>query len=369
MKIRPVFDSVCYLLTIGEHFILYNFYDLTLNELETIIGALGKEQYRSRQLFKWIYNKNILDFSEMSNISKGLQVIFKGMFNVNPLEIKETLTSRDGSVKFGFLGEDGNPIESVLIPEKGRNTLCVSSQIGCRMGCKFCVTGKMGLIRNLTVSEIIGQLMGVRQYMQKTWNGERITNIVFMGMGEPIDNLDNLINALAILKEPMGLDFSHRKITVSSVGLIAGLNTIEPKAAGIAISLNAADDTTRTYLMPINRMYPIRDIIYFVKGFKGSRRTRITFEYVLIKDVNDSPDDAKRLSEILTGLRCKINLIPYNESPYIDFKTPSAKNIEQFHSYLINKNFTAIVRDSRGQDINGACGQLGMRYLHEQNIE
>ena len=336
-----------------------NFYDLTLKELEAKIAALGKEKYRSRQLFKWIYNKNTFDFGEMSNIPKSLRVILADMFKIDQLEIKEVSTSRDGSMKFGFIGEDGSLIESVLIPEKERNTLCVSSQLGCRMGCKFCVTGKIGFIRNLTVSEIIGQLMGAKQHL----GHRKITNIVFMGMGEPIDNLDNLLHALEILKDPMGLDFSHRKITLSSAGLTGGLKTIGPKVASIAISLNAADDKTRSYLMPINRLYPIGEIINFVRNFEGDKRTRITFEYVLIRDINDSPADAKLLGEILKGLKCKINLIPYNESPYIDFKAPSDKTVEQFHAYLLGKHFTVIVRDSRGRDINGACGQLGMKYL------
>jgi len=337
-----------------------NFYNLTLKELETMIGALGKEKYRSRQLFKWIYNKGILDFDEMSDIPKSLRVIFKDMFDLRLLEIKDVLISTDGTIKFGFLGEDGNLIESVLIPEKDRNTLCVSSQIGCRMGCRFCVTGKIGFIRNLNVSEIIGQFTGVKHYLDQN----KITNIVFMGMGEPFDNLENFTHALEIMKDPAGLDFSHRKITVSSVGLIGGLKTMEPKTAGIAISLNAADDKTRSYLMPINRLYPIREIVDYVKKFEGGNRNRITFEYILIKDVNDSPESAKLLSEVLYGIKCKINLIPYNESPYVDFKTPTQKTIDQFHAYLLDRNFTVIIRESRGRDIGGACGQLGMKYLN-----
>jgi len=340
-----------------------NFFDFTLDELEIAIGALGNEKYRARQLYKWIYNKGVLDFAEMSNISKGLRILFKDMFSTDLPEIKEVLTSRDGSMKFGFSAEDGKIIEGVFIPEKERNTLCVSTQIGCRMGCKFCVTGKIGFIRNLSVSEIIGQVIGVRQYL----HDRRITNIVFMGMGEPIDNLDNLLPALDILKNPVGLDFSHRKITVSSVGLVEGLKTIEPKTAGIAISLNAADDKKRTYLMPINRLYPIREIINFVKSFKAARRIRITFEYVMLKDINDSPEDAKLLSEILEGVKCKINLIPYNESPYFEFKTPGAKSIEQFQTHLLDRHFTTIIRDSRGQDVFGGCGQLGMKYLISNN--
>ncbi len=339
-----------------------NFYDFTLTELEKAIGALGNEKYRARQLYKWVYHKGVPSFHEMSNISKSLRILFNDMFYTGLPQIKEVLTSRDGSMKFGFQTTDGNTIESVFIPEKERNTLCLSTQIGCKMGCRFCVTGKMGFIRNLSVAEIIGQIMAVKHYL----TDKRITNIVFMGMGEPVDNLENLLHSLDIVKNPLGLNFSHRKITVSSVGLIDGLNQIQPKDACIAISLNAAEDKKRTYLMPINRLYPIREVMNFVKTFKGNRRTRITFEYVMLKGINDSLEDAKLLSELLSGVRCKINLIPYNESPYLEYKTPGVDTIERFHTYLLNKHYTTIVRSSRGQDIGGGCGQLGIRYIEER---
>jgi 23S rRNA (adenine2503-C2)-methyltransferase len=184
-----------------------------------------------------------------------------------------------------------------------------------------------------------------------------------MGMGEPVDNLDNLIHALEIMKNPLGLNFSHRKITMSSVGLLEGLRTLEPKVASLAISLNAADEAKRTSLMPINRLYPIRDIVSFVKGYQGSKRIRITFEYILIKDINDSLEDAKQLADLLEGVKCKINLIRFNESPYVEYKAPESKSVEQFHAYLLKRHFTVIVRDSRGQDVGAACGQLGARYL------
>ncbi|HQO64307.1 MAG TPA: 23S rRNA (adenine(2503)-C(2))-methyltransferase RlmN, partial [Syntrophorhabdus sp.] len=258
---------------------MQNFFELTLHQLENAIGAIGNEKFRARQLYKWIYNKGVFDFHEMTNISKSLRLIFKDMFCTDPPEIKDILRSNDGTIKFGITASDGRTMESVLIPEKGRNTLCLSSQIGCRMGCKFCVTGKIGFVRNLTSAEIIGQIMAVKRYLGE----QKITNIVFMGMGEPVDNLDTLLHTLEIMKNPLGLDFSHRRITVSSVGLLEGLRTLEPKVAGLAISLNAADDGKRTYLMPINRLYPIRDIIGFVREFRGSKRVRITFEYVLIK--------------------------------------------------------------------------------------
>lgn len=336
-----------------------NFFDFTLHDLENAIGTLGNEKFRARQLYKWVYNKGVHDFSEMTNISKSLRLVFKDMFYVGLPEIKDVLHSRDGSIKFGFAAKDGRIIESVLIPEKDRNTLCISSQIGCRMGCKFCVTGEIGFIRNLSAAEMIGQIMAAKGYLGE----QRITNIVFMGMGEPVDNLDSLNHALEIMKNPLGLNFSHRKITVSSVGLLDGLRMLESKVASLAISLNAADDEKRTSLMPINRLYPIRDIVSFVRGYKGSKRVRITFEYILIKGINDSLDDAKLLADLLEGVKCKINLIRFNESPYIEYKAPESQSIEQFHAYLLKRHFTVIVRDSRGQDVGAACGQLGARYL------
>ena len=339
-----------------------SFFGFTLPGLEKAIGATGKEKYRARQLYRWIYNQGVFDFDGMFNIPKGLRAIFKDMFSTGMLPIKEALTSKDGSKKFAFSAEDGHIIESILMPEKDRNTLCISTQIGCRMGCRFCVTGRMGFKRNLAVHEIVGQVVAVKEDIKRN-SGERITNIVLMGMGEPMDNLDNVVPALDIIRDPLGLDFSYRRITVSSVGLVEGLKMLEPKSAVIAISLNASDDGTRTSIMPINRLYSIGKIIGFVKAFKLPNRARITFEYVLLRGVNDSLDDAKRLADLLKGVKCKINLIPYNESPYIEFKTPEPASVQRFQSYLLDRHFTTIIRDSRGRDICGGCGQLGMRYL------
>ncbi len=344
---------------------MQSFFGLTLKDLETTIGSLGKEKFRARQLYSWIYAKSVFDFSKMTNIPKSLQKIFQGMFSTELLEIKEVLSSSDGSRKFAFAAGDAHIIESILMPEKERNTLCISSQIGCRMGCKFCVTGKIGFKRNLTAAEIVAQVVAVKEYLRGTCEG-RITNIVFMGMGEPIDNLDNVLTAITILKESIGLDFSYRRITISSVGLIDGLKTLPLKTASIAISLNAADDTTRSRLMPINRLYPIGKIVDYVRSFQGPNRIRTTFEYVIIKDVNDSQEDARQLVELLKGVKCKINLIPYNESPHVEFKAPDPKSVTMFHDYLYGQHFTTMIRDSRGRDITGACGQLGMRYLENQ---
>lgn len=338
---------------------MHNFYNLTIEELESAIGTLGKEKYRAQQLYRWVYNKGMLDFSGMTNIPKSLRVLFNEMFDTRLLAVEKRSVSKDGSIKYGFLTHDSLIIESVFMPEEGRNTLCISSQIGCRMGCKFCVTGMIGFKRDLSVSEIVGQVVTVIHDLPDT----EITNLVFMGMGEPMDNLENVLKSIDILKNPLGLDFSYRKITVSSVGLVGGLHSITPKTASLAISLNAADDETRTAIMPINRMYPIRDILSYVKGFGGTKRTRITFEYVLMKGINDSGKDAKLLGDLLKGIKCKINLIPFNESPHVDFKAPDEHTVRTFQEYLLDKRFTAIVRDSRGRDINGGCGQLGMEYM------
>ena len=271
-------------------------------------------------------------------------------------------TLRMARIKFAFLMDKDHLVETVLMPEKGRNTLCVSTQIGCKMACQFCVTGQIGFVRDLSVAEIIGQLIAVKRHLRN----RRITNIVFMGMGEPLDNVENLLKTLEILQEQAGLDFSYRRITVSTVGLLDGLRLIAPKKAQIAISLNAAVEGKRTELMPINRIYPLRDIVAYVKSLKGMGRQRVTFEYVLLKDINDSPDDARALAELLAGVRCKINLIPYNASPYTRFQASDAETVERFQEFLINRNFTTIVRESHAKDVGGGCGQLGMKYLEEK---
>jgi 23S rRNA (adenine2503-C2)-methyltransferase len=338
-----------------------NFFGLTARDLESLIGAIGNERYRARQLFQWVYQKGVFDFSAMTDISKSLRTLYASMFDMTLPLLEEVLPSRDGSTKFGLLMQDGRLIESVLIPEENRTTLCLSCQVGCRMGCRFCVTGRIGFIRNLSVSEIVTQVVRVKEYISP----QRITNIVFMGMGEPLDNLTSVEGAMEILKHPLGLDFSYRRVTLSTVGLIDGLTRLEPDTASLAISLNAADNETRTSIMPINRLYPVEALIDFVRNFKGKRRTRITFEYVLIGGINDRPEDARMLAKLLAGLKCKINLIPLNESPHTEFKAPTAAAVEHFHRYLLERHFTTIVRGSRGRDVFGGCGQLGIKYLEE----
>ncbi|MCX7856853.1 MAG: 23S rRNA (adenine(2503)-C(2))-methyltransferase RlmN [Deltaproteobacteria bacterium] len=334
------------------------FFNLTLNELEHILGVCGKEKFRARQLFKWIYNKFVLDFELMTDIPKSLRKIFKEMFSFTFLNLESMERSKDGSTKFAFRTHDGYTVESVLMPEEDRTTLCVSTQIGCKMGCRFCVTGKIGFIRNLTTDEIVSQMMSVKKLTDTT-----ITNVVFMGMGEPMDNVENVIKAIQIFGSPYGLNLSKRKITVSTSGLIDTLKTIPQNLCVIAISLNAADDEKRTYLMPINRIYPLETIVDFARSYRPDKRSRITFEYVIIGDINDSGKDAEKLADLLSGVKCKINIIPYNESKHISFKTPSDEKILNFQRILLKRGYTATIRKSKGQDVSAACGLLGSRYL------
>ena len=338
-----------------------NFFDLPLRALEDIVESLGLKRYRARQVYKWVYQAGIDDFGRMTNLPKGFRVTLRNMFHFGIPETEEMNVSADGSVKFAFLLPDGCCIESVLMPEGGKSTVCLSTQVGCRMSCAFCVTGRIGFVRDLTAGEIVGQVMAMRPHAR----GRGITNVVLMGMGEPLDNVENVLKAVEILEEPFGLKVSHRRLTVSTVALVDRLRLIDPRKVQLAISLNAATDALRSELMPINRVYHLADIIDYVKGLGDMGRTRVTFEYVMLRGVNDSIEDAKHLAELLAGVRCKINLIPHNASPYTKFETPGPESVKQFQSYLINRHFTAIVRDSRAGDIGGGCGQLGMRYLEE----
>ncbi len=339
--------------------IVDNFFSQTLKGLQTALENLGAKGYRAKQLFQWVYKRGVFDFHTMENLPKALRSALADEFSFVLPEVTEIVHSQDGSIKFGLLLETGHLVEAVLMPEKGRTTLCVSTQIGCKMACQFCVTGQIGFVRDLSAAEIVGQLMAIKRYARN----RRITNIVFMGMGEPLDNLENLLTALEILQDPLGLDFSYRRITVSTVGLLDGLRSIEPKKAQIAISLNAATEAVRNELMPISRIYPLHDIVAYVRSLKNMGRQRVTFEYVLIKGVNDSPADARALATLLAGVRCKINLIPYNASPRAKFQTPDEEAVIAFHNILLKDHFTTLVRESHARDVGGGCGQLGMKYL------
>ncbi|NWG03051.1 MAG: 23S rRNA (adenine(2503)-C(2))-methyltransferase RlmN [Syntrophaceae bacterium] len=331
--------------------------NLSPGELQKFLVSFGKERYRSTQILRWLYQKGVESFEEMTNLSKKFrkelsQISY--LSTLSPLYIEQ---ARDGTKKFLFQLEDGNRIESVLIPDKTRLTLCLSTQVGCAFGCRFCLTGKMGWKRDLSTSEILNQILAVRKTLPEK---RAITNIVLMGMGEPLANFENTLRAIELMHHPDAFKFSSRRVTLSTVGLLPELERLakEHIAFRLAISLNASDEKTRSQLMPINRRYPLKMILEWCQNFPLKPRDRITFEYVMLDGKNDSAEDAKRLLKILKGIPSKVNLIPLNEAPEIPFKRPSEEKVRQFQEILMKGGLTAIIRASKGQEISAACGQL-----------
>lgn len=315
------------------------------------------EPYRSAQILKWIYLKQADSFDIMTDLSKKFRTLLSLNFSIKRLEKVTTKKSQDGSIKYLFKLEDKNYIESVLIPEKDHYTLCISSQVGCAQGCGFCLTAKDGFIRNLTQDEIVSQ---VRDIKRDHAGPKPITNIVFMGMGEPLSNYKNVVDALhTILNNSFGLGFSSRRVTVSTAGLVHRLSDLgNETTVNLAVSLNATENETRNMLMPINRKYPIEMLLDACRSYHLKPRRRITFEYILLKGINDSIKDANRLVKLLRPIKAKINLIPFNEYKGSTFKQPEDSVVNRFLEILHGKGCTAIVRHSKGQDICAACGQL-----------
>jgi 23S rRNA (adenine2503-C2)-methyltransferase len=345
---------------LNRHLEKFDLKNLSPSELEGFITQFGKERYRSIQILRWLYQKGIQSFDEMTNLSKKFrqevdQISF--ISSLHPIQVEK---GRDGTKKFLFQLEDGNSIESVLIPDKNRLTLCLSTQVGCAMGCRFCLTGKKGWKRNLIVSEMVNQILAIRGTLSDKTS---ITNIVLMGMGEPLANYQNTLKAIELMTHPEAFKFSYRRVTLSTAGLLPELERLskEKFSSSLAISLNAADEETRSHLMPINLHSPLAKVLEICRNFPLRPRTRITFEYVLVEGINDSSLDAKRLLKILRGIPSKVNLIPLNEAPGIPFKRPSEEKIKQFQEILMRGGLTAIVRISKGTDISAACGQLQAR--------
>jgi 23S rRNA (adenine2503-C2)-methyltransferase len=333
--------------------------DFTREELTLLLkeGA-GEPRFRGEQLFQWLYGHLAEDFESMTNLSKKLREKLSGSARVSALVHEGALESADGTTKLTFRCDDGAVIETVFIPSEGRNTLCISSQVGCAMGCTFCYTAKMGLKRNLTAGEIVEQVVQARRLLGHV-NGH-IGNIVFMGMGEPLHNVDNVIRSIHILTDDLGLNFSRRKVTVSTSGLVPAIQRLgEETDVQLAISLNATTDEVRSQIMPVNQRWKIADLMDALKAFPLSSRERITFEYVLIKGVNDSLEDARRLIELTRPVPAKINLIPFNTHPRTPFETPSEEQIEAFMQVLVDQNVGVYRRRTRGREEMAACGQLG----------
>ncbi|MGH7885084.1 MAG: 23S rRNA (adenine(2503)-C(2))-methyltransferase RlmN, partial [Thermodesulfobacteriota bacterium] len=298
-------------------------------------------------------------FDEMTNLPKNFRLSLSRKFPVyDPIKLIDQKISVDGTVKYLFELEDGEKIESVLIPDKKRNTLCVSSQVGCALGCRFCLTATMGKIRNLRTCEIVDQYLKVNSY-----NEQKITNIVFMGMGEPLDNLDNLVSSIEILTDENFIGMSKKRIIVSTSGLVPKIKELSKRlTVNLSISLNAPNDKIRDELMPINKRFPISMLLDSIKDFPLPNRKLITFEYVLLDGINDSKDHARELGNLLRKIKCKVNLIPFNEAYPLKYKTPSRESIYKFQEILGELGLNTKIRKNRGRDILGACGQLAAGY-------
>jgi 23S rRNA (adenine2503-C2)-methyltransferase len=325
--------------------------------LEALLAERSHPRFHAGQIFRWLYRRGVTDFGAMTDLPRELRADLAAHLRIATPVLAHRETSADGTEKFLLRLADGRHIESVFIPDTPSNTFCISTQVGCAMACAFCLTGKMGLVRNLTAGEIAGQVRVLADALQMR---EAPFNIVLMGMGEPLHNYDETMKALRILTDAQGFGMPARRITLSTVGVLPALERLahEPVMPNLAISLHAPTDAQRSQLVPINAKYGVADVVAAAKRFPLKRRARITFEYVLLAGVNDSPQDARRLAKLLAGVKSKVNLIPLNAAAGIPFERPSDQTIDAFARILSEHGVTVSVRKSRGRDIRAACGQL-----------
>jgi 23S rRNA (adenine2503-C2)-methyltransferase len=331
--------------------------ELERSELEAALAERGCEAFRARQIFGWLYKRGVTELDAMTDLSRSLRAKLAEDFTITTPTVVARERSTDATEKFLLRLADGREIESVFIPDTPAQTFCVSTQVGCAMACAFCLTGKMGLVRNLTAGEIVGQVRVLANALSLT---DKTFNIVLMGMGEPLHNYDETMKALRILADKDGFALPPKRVTLSTVGLLPALERLarEPIMPNLAISLHAPTDEQRGALVPINQKYGVQEIIDACKRFPLKKRSRITFEYVLLAGVNDAPEDARRLARLLAGVKCKVNLIPLNAAPGIPFERPSDEAIDRFAKILSERGRLVSVRKSRGRDIRAACGQL-----------
>ena len=331
--------------------------ELELPELEEAFERLGLQRFRARQVFRWIYRRGVASFDAMTDLPQQLRASLAATAKLSTPGVVSRERSSDGTEKLLLRLADGQHIESVFIPDTPAMTFCVSTQVGCAMACRFCLTGKMGLVRNLTAGEIAGQVRVLADLLDMR---DKRFNIVLMGMGEPLHNYDQTMKALRMLNDEHGLAVSPRRVTLSTVGLLPALERLasEPLMPNLAIALHAPTDAIRGELVPLNKKYGVAEIIEACRRFPLKRRSRITFEYVLLAGVNDSPEDARRLARLLSGVKSKVNLIPLNAAPGIPFERPSEAVVGRFAQILADHYLTVSVRKSRGRDIRAACGQL-----------
>ncbi len=338
---------------------------------ETVAFAtevLGQPSYRGEQIWRWIHGAGVREFSEMSNISKRLQGLMHSEAELGTLRVADVQTSADGTRKMRLETRDGHSIESVLIPDGDKLTQCISSQVGCALDCRFCATAKLGLSRHLDAGEIVDQVYRARELLAEVEPGRRITNLVYMGMGEPLHNYANVIRSLRILTHELGANLSQRRITVSTVGLVPAIEKLgrEEVRPNLAVSLNASTDEIRSQIMPVNRKYDIARLLGALRAYPLERRRRITFEYVLLAGVNDSLDDAARLAVLLAGIPAKLNIIPFNPHPGAPYRRPSPAAVEAFQNRAKARGLATYLRTPRGDDIDAACGQLANRHRGDE---
>ncbi|MFW6054165.1 MAG: 23S rRNA (adenine(2503)-C(2))-methyltransferase RlmN [Persicimonas sp.] len=333
--------------------------DFSLDELQDFVtDGLDERSFRADQLFEWIYCHLAEDFDEMTNLSKDFRARLDEIGRIAPVKYEGAHPTGDGTTKLMFRCDDDAVIETVLIPADGRNTLCISSQVGCAMGCTFCYTAKMGLKRQLSTAEIVAQVVLARRLM--TDKHGHVGNIVFMGMGEPLHNYDNVVRAVHILTNQIGLDFSRRRVTLSTSGLVPQLERFgRDTDVQLAVSLNGTTDEQRSKLMPVNDRWGIDELLECLRNYPLENRQRITFEYILIKGITDRIEDADRLAKLVDDIPCKVNIIPFNPHPETPFETPSEERIDAFQEALTGHGVHVLRRRTRGREEMAACGQLG----------
>jgi 23S rRNA (adenine2503-C2)-methyltransferase len=329
--------------------------DLSFEELRTALAGENEPAYRAEQVFAWLYQKRASSFAEFTDLPRALRDRLAERFFLRPLEAVEVRNSADGTSKTLFRLADGRLIETVFIPSGARRTICLSTQAGCKFACAFCASGLRGFHRQLTPAEILGQVLHLRKFLDVD-----LTNLVFMGMGEPLDNMDNVEHVLRVLNDPRGFRFAARRITVSTCGIVPGIERFAKidLQVNLSVSLHAADDETRSRLMPVNRRYPLSELISACEVYLGGGGRKITFEYVLLKGINDRPADAERLARFARRLRAKVNLIAFSPIAGLPFERSERVSVDAFIRRLKNKGVGATLRSSKGSDIRAACGQL-----------
>ena len=337
-------------------------YNYSLNDLQDYFESIGETKFRASQVFDWLYIKRVNSFDEMTNIKKDLIKYLKDNFNMDKLKLLEVQSDIDVK-KYLFELYDGNKIEAVLMNHDYGNSLCISTQVGCNMGCKFCESGRLKKVRNLNAFELILQILMVEEDIK-----ERISHIVLMGIGEPFDNYDNFMKFVKIVNDPKGINIGIRHITVSTCGIVPKIKEFTKENIGVnlAISLHAPTDEIRDKIMPINKAYKINDIMEAIKEYINVTNRRVTFEYILLKDINDTSDCALKLAKLLKGINCYVNLIPYNETSHIEFKKSDKMTITNFYDILKKNNINVTIRRQFGSKVSAACGQL--RSKHEEKV-